>query len=184
MRIGNKSCFVCKIQAEWNNACSQTIRKLHLCLTAPGETPITVLQHLGPTTEETGMPREERRWWGGFKHTVFSLYGFMRCLVYNVLYRTAIQEYRVSFILFTFYGEKNNHKKEIVFPYYVDDDNLLCPCWIVPIVRVLLISWSYKLMRQECEHFTKKKREIINKRRIICLMTLIGMSYEIPLRMK
>lgn len=82
----------------------------------------------------------------------------MGCLVYNMLYRTVIQGYRVSSILLKFYGEKKKSiKKELFFPYYVCGDNLLCPCWIVPIVRVFLISWSYNLMSQNVNISQMKK---------------------------
>lgn len=41
----------------------------------------------------------------------------MGCLVYNVLYRTAIQGYRVSSTLLKFYGEKKKSiKKSYSFP--------------------------------------------------------------------
>lgn len=77
---------------------------------------------LGPITEESDKQREGRSWGGGFKHTVFSLYELMRCLVYNVLYRTAIQGYRVSYILPKFCGEKKIYKRRVVL-------FLLCRWW-------------------------------------------------------
>lgn len=157
MRIGNESCIVFKYNQNWtipvaklqqNSTCAWLLQVRH-----PWKYCSTFSVLPGPITEETSMQREER-WGGGFKHTDFFLYEFMR-LVRNVLYRTAIQGYRVCP---NSMGRKKSMKKRLS-THYVGGDNLFHPCWTVPIVRVLPISWSYKLMSQNGNISQRKKGE-------------------------